>query len=119
MNKPVYLGLSVQEIYEICYDYVKPKYREKAKLCYVDKGSFVVYIKQKAFMQILQKILKQDLILQVMNQKDLDKKIKKIIGLMKDEFGGKVMRQFAALKSKTCSYLIDKRLKKVSHKTKT
>ena len=42
----------------------------------MDKGSFVVYIKQKAFMQILQKLLKQDLILQVMNQKDLEKKNK-------------------------------------------
>ena len=38
INKPVYLGLSMLElskilIYEIWYDYVKPKYGEKAKLC--------------------------------------------------------------------------------------
>ena len=30
---------------EVWYDYVKLKYREKAKLCYVDKNSFIVYIK--------------------------------------------------------------------------
>ena len=41
MNKPVYLGLSVLElskilIHEFWYDYVKPKYDEKAKLCYMD-----------------------------------------------------------------------------------
>ena len=38
MNKPVYLGLSILEIskivmYEFSYDYIKPKYDKKAKLC--------------------------------------------------------------------------------------
>ena len=41
MNKRVYLGLSILELskilmYEFWYDYVKLKYGEKAKLCYVD-----------------------------------------------------------------------------------
>ena len=41
MNKPVYLGLSILALskilmYEIWYDYVKPKYGEKVKLCYMD-----------------------------------------------------------------------------------
>ena len=50
MNKPVYLGLSILELsktlmYEFCYDYVKPKPGEKAKLCYMDTDSFIVYIK--------------------------------------------------------------------------
>ena len=50
MNKPVYLGLSILELskilmYEFWYDYVKPKYGEKVKLCYVDTDSFIVYIK--------------------------------------------------------------------------
>ena len=44
MNKPVYLGLSILELskivmYEFWYDYVKPKYGEKAKLCYMDTVS--------------------------------------------------------------------------------
>ena len=48
MNKPVYLGLSILELskivmYEFCYDYVKSKYGEKAKLCYMDIDS--VYMK--------------------------------------------------------------------------
>ena len=34
-------------MYEFWYDYVKPKYGEKAKLCYMDTGSFKVYIKTK------------------------------------------------------------------------
>ena len=50
MNKPVYWGLSILELskiimYEFCYDYVKPKYGKKAKLCYMDIDSFIVYIK--------------------------------------------------------------------------
>ena len=32
-------------MYEFWYDYVKPKYGEKAKLCYMDTDSFIVYIK--------------------------------------------------------------------------
>ena len=40
MNKPVYLGLSVLEIsktlmYEFWYDYMKPKYGDNVKLCYI------------------------------------------------------------------------------------
>ena len=31
-------------MYEFWYDYVKPKYGEKAKLCHVDTNSFIVYI---------------------------------------------------------------------------
>ena len=50
MNHLIYLGLSILEIskivmYEFWYDYLKPKYREKAKLLYVDTDCFIVYIK--------------------------------------------------------------------------
>ena len=50
MNKPVYLGLSILELskilmYKFWYDYVKPKYGENAKLCYIDTDSFVVHVK--------------------------------------------------------------------------
>ena len=50
MNTSVYLGLSVLElskavIYEFWHNYVKPKYDEKVKLCYMDTDSFIVYIK--------------------------------------------------------------------------
>ena len=49
-SKPVHLGLSILELsrilmYEFWYDCVKPKYGEKAQLCYVDTDSFIVYIK--------------------------------------------------------------------------
>ena len=71
MNKPVNLGISILELgkilmYEFWYDYIKPKYDEKAKFCYLDKGSFIAYLITK----VLQKILKLDLMLQIMNQMD-------------------------------------------------
>ena len=52
MNKPVYLGLSILELYKIVmhkfwYDYVKPKYEEEAKLCFMDTDCFIVYIKSE------------------------------------------------------------------------
>ena len=54
MNKPVYLGMSILDIsktlmYEFWYDYVKPKYEDKAKLCYMDTDSFVIHIKTEDF----------------------------------------------------------------------
>ena len=51
----------------IKYDYVKPKYREKAKLCYMDTESFILYIKQMIYLRTFEKMLKLDLILQIMN----------------------------------------------------
>ena len=34
-------------------------------------------------------------------------KSQNLIGLMKDELGGKLMTKFVGLRAKTCSYLID------------
>ena len=50
MNKPVYLGLSILEIsktlmYEFWYDYMKPTYGDKVKLCYMDTDSVIMHIK--------------------------------------------------------------------------
>ena len=71
-NKNFYLGLLILElskifIYEFWYDYVKPKYGEKVRLCCMDITSFIVYKKQIIFIKTLQKMLKLDLILQIMN----------------------------------------------------
>ena len=54
MNKPACLGLSILEIskivmYKFWYDYLKPKYREKAKLYYMDTDHFIIYIKTNTF----------------------------------------------------------------------
>ena len=49
MNKPIHLGTSMLDIsktlmYEVWYDYIKPKDGDRAKLCYTDTGSFVIHI---------------------------------------------------------------------------
>ena len=54
INKPICLGLSILDIskitmYEFWYDYVKIKYQDKARLCYMDTDSFVVNIKTQDF----------------------------------------------------------------------
>ena len=53
MNKPIYLGLSILDIskilmYEFWYDYMKPKYSNDVKLCYMDTDSFVMNIKTRS-----------------------------------------------------------------------
>ena len=50
VNKPAHTGLSILDlsktaVYEIWYDYIKPQYGEKAKLHYMDTGSFIVHVK--------------------------------------------------------------------------
>ena len=54
MNKPIYLGLSILKIskilmYEFWYDYIKQKYGDNVKLCYIDSVSFIIHIKAEDF----------------------------------------------------------------------
>ena len=73
----------------------------------MDTDSFIVQIKKMIFTKILQKMLKLDFILQIMNSFLPKGKNKKVIGLMKHELGGKIMKKFVGLGAKTYSYLID------------
>ena len=64
MNKPVYLGMSILDIsktlmYEFWYYYVKPKYRDKAKLCYMDTDSPFIRIKAKDFYEDVANIVEK------------------------------------------------------------
>ena len=93
MIKPVYLDSSKILMYEFWYDYVKPKYGEKAKLCYMDTGSFIVYTKTDVIYQdIAEDVETKFDTLNYEFDRPLPKgKIKKVIGLMKDGLGGKIM----------------------------
>ena len=58
-------------MYQFCYHYIKAKFGEKAKLCYMDRDSFILYIKTDDILKkTLQKMLRLDYILQIMNQID-------------------------------------------------
>ena len=112
MNKPIYLGLSILDIskitmYEFRYDYVKIKYEDKARLCYMDTDSFVINIKTKDY----SKDISQDLNKRFdTSNYTFDRPLptgvnKKVIGLMKDELGGDIITEFVALIPKAYSYI--------------
>ena len=82
MNKPIYLEFSILDLgkivmYEFWYEYMKPKYADNVKLCYMVTDSCT--LKQKIFMRILQMMKGKDLTHQIMRSTDhfLKKKIKK------------------------------------------
>ena len=108
MNKPIYLGLSILEIskilmHEFWYDYMKPRYNDNVRLCYMDTDSFVMNIKTNDFYK--------DIAHDVYDRFDTSNygvnrplpigKNKKVIGLMKDELGGEIIMDFIALRPKT------------------
>ena len=114
MNKPIYLGLSILEIskllmYEFWYDYMKPKYGDNVKLCYMDSDSFIMNIKKEDFYKDIANDVEKRF-----NTSNYEcdtslptGKNKKVTGLMKDELGGRVITEFVALRPKTYSYLTD------------
>ena len=100
MNKPIYLGISILDIrktfiYEYWYDYIKPKYQDKAKLCYIATDSFIIHIKTEDFYKDIANDVEKWF--DTSNYHETDKrpftisKNKKVISLFKDELGGKIM----------------------------
>ena len=89
MNKPIYLGLSTLEIsktlmYEFWYDYMKPKYNNDVKLCYMDTDSFIMNIKTN------------DLYKDISN--DVENRF---------ELGEKIITEFVTLRPKTYLFVTD------------
>ena len=92
MNEPFYLGLSILELskismYDFWYDYVKPKYGEKVKLCYLGTDSFIVYIKTDDIYKYIAEDVetRSDTSNYELHRPLAKGKKKKVIGLMKDE----------------------------------
>ena len=111
MNKPIYLGLSILDIskitmHEFWYDYVKIKYEDKARLCYMDRDRFVVNIKTKDFYKDIAENVKErfDTSNYIYDRPLPTGVNKKVIGLMKDELGGDIITEFVALRPKAYSY---------------
>ena len=116
MNKPVYFSKSILDIsktlmYEFLYDYIKPKYKNNAKLCYMDTDSLIIHIKTEDFYEDIAGDAARWL--DTSNYEENDKiplpigKNKNVIGLFKYELGGKVMKGFCALRTKAYEYLMD------------
>ena len=114
MNKLIYLGLSILDIskilmYEFWYDYMKPKYNDNVKLCYMDTDSFIMNIKTNDFYKDIANDVEKrfDTSNYEVNRPLPTGKKKKVIGLMKDELGGKIITEFVTVRPKTYSYLTD------------
>ena len=121
MNKPIYLGTSILDIsktlmYEFWYEYIKPKYKEKAKLCYMDTDSFVINIFTEDFFEDINNDIERWF--DTSNYDKNDKRPlktginKKVIGMFKDELGGKTVKEFCAPRAKTCLNLMDDDIEK-------
>ena len=116
MNKPLYLVMSILDIsktlmYKFWYDYFKPKYGDRAKLCYTDADGFINNIITEDFFEDISNDVEK-----WFDTSNYDKnekrplpigKNKKLPGLFKDELGGKIIAEFVALRPKTYAYLDD------------
>ena len=108
MNKSAYLGLSILDlsktvIDEFWYDYVKPEYGEKAKLCYMNTDTFIVHEKTNDIAKDGEKRFDT-------SNFEIDRSLpketnNKLIGLMRGKLGGQIMKEFVGLRAKTYSYL--------------
>ena len=97
-------------MYEFHYDYVIPKYGDRLKLCYIDTDSLIYSIQTEDFYS--------DISPDVEFRFDTSGypidgsrplpigKNKKVIGLMKDELGGEIMKEFVSLRPKMYSYRV-------------
>ena len=115
MNKPVYLGQAILDLsktimYEFHYDYMKRKYDEKSlKLLYMDTDSLVYDIKTEDFYKDIAEDVETrfDTSGYVPGRPLPIEKNKKVIGLMKDELGGKIMKEFISLRPNMYSYRVE------------
>ena len=92
-------------MYEFHYDYMRPKYGNNLKLCYIDTDSLVYHIRTKDFYADIA----DDVPMRFDTSGYCDHHLpiglnKKVIGLMKDELGGAIMTEFVTLRPKLYSF---------------
>ena len=112
MNKPIYLAilsLSKIKMCEYWYDEMKPKYGDRIRLCYMNADSFIMHIKIEDFYRdIADDVEKKYDTSNYTVERSLPMGMnKKVIGMMKDELGGKIMKELIGLRPKCYSYLTD------------
>ena len=116
MNKPVYLGACILDLsktimYDFHYNYIKPMYKDKAKLLFTDTDSLMYEIETEDFYK--------DISGDVKNRFDTSDYPenhpsgiptginKKVLGMFKDEAMGKIIKEFVGLRAKLYSYKMD------------
>ena len=115
-NKPVYLGMSILDIsktlmYEFHYEYIRPKYGNKAKLLLTDTDSLMYEIQTEDFYLDISPDV--SLMFDTSNYpkehaSGIERGVnKKVIGMMKDEAGGEIITKFVGLRAKNYSFVLD------------
>ena len=116
MNKPVYLGMCILDLsktimYDFHYNYIKPKYEEKAKLLFTDTDSFMYEIETEDFYKDISKDVKDRF-----DTSDYPENHpsgiptginKKVLGMFKDEAAGKIIKEFVGLRAKLYSFIME------------
>ena len=111
-NKPVYCGMAILDLsktlmYKFHYDYILPKYGKNQKLLFTDTDSLCYEIQTEDFYEDISNDV--DVKFDTSNfPKDhpsrIQRKNKKVPGMMKDEAGGKIIEEFVGLRAKLYSY---------------
>jgi hypothetical protein len=114
MNKPIYAGFTILElskelIYKFHYDIVKKRYGSDALLLMTDTDSLMYELSTE---NVYDDMLQDRALYDTSNYKDDNKLFSKtnarVVGLMKDETGGKPIREYVGLKPKLYSFITDK-----------
>ena len=98
-------------MYEFWYNYLKPKYKDNTKLCYMGTDSFVLNIFTEDFFEDINNDVERWF--DTSNYDKNDKRPlqiginKKVIGMFKGELGGKIMKECCAPRAKIYTYLMD------------
>ena len=114
MDKPIAVGQAILDIsktlmHEFWYDYLKRKYQDNIKLCYMDTDSFILQIQRDDFFKDINNDVNKWF--DTSNYEKNDNrpleigKNKKVIGKFYDELGGKILTEFVALRAKTYTYV--------------
>ena len=118
MNKPKYLGMCILGIsktlmYEFHYEFVKARWGDKAKLLFTDTDSLMYEIETEDFYKDIAPYVHE-----WFDTSNYPKEHpsgiptgvnKKVIGMFKDEVGGKIVIEFVGLRAKNYSYLCDEK----------
>ncbi|XP_071055733.1 uncharacterized protein [Onthophagus taurus] len=106
-DKPLYVGFTVLELskllmYNFYYDFLKPKYGESIRLCYMDTDSFTVLIdSDDVYRDVKLNLDKFDTSnYSSDNQFDIALHNKAVLDKMKDDNCGNIMVEFIGLRSK-------------------
>ena len=120
-NKPVYLGMCILDLsktlmYEFHYKYIRAKYGDKAKLLFTDTDSLMYEIETEDFYKDISGDVREKFDTSnypLGHPSGIETGVnKKVIGLMKDEAGGKSIEKFVGLRAKNYSLILESKEQK-------